>query len=95
MTFVQLVLGLVKPILSRVLVALGLSVVTIVGVDVALTQAKGWITANVGGMSGAMAGLAGLAGLGDALGYVFGAMTFASTLWAIRSATAIYGKGQG
>lgn len=95
MTFVQIILALVKPVLSRVLVALGLSVVTITGVDIVLSEVKGWLVQSVQGLPANAAMLAGLAGAGEALGMVLGAVSFAGTMWAIQSATAIYGKGQG
>lgn len=93
MTFVQVILALVRPILGRVLIALGFSVVTIVGVDVSMQTAKDWIVTNLQGMPANMAQLASLAGAGTALGMIFGAMTFAVTLWTIRQARSLLGTG--
>lgn len=82
---------LARPVLARVLVALGMSVVTITGVTVVVDQVKQEIAFNLGAGPYAALQLAGLAGCWSALGLVFGAMTFAVSYWATTQAVKVLG----
>lgn len=96
-TLLMGLLSLVRPILNRVLAALGFAVVNIVGVSAAIQWGKDEVMAALSGASGLGQGtaaamqLAGLAGVWTGLGLVFGAMTFAGTMFAIRKASSIVG----
>lgn len=85
--------ALAGPILARVLLALGFSVVTITGVSVALGALKSQIVTFLGQSPAALIQLAGLSGLWQGLGLIFGAVTFAVTLWGITSARKVLGVG--
>lgn len=97
MSFLSGLLTLVKPILNRVLAALGFAVVNIAGVSAAIQWGKDQVIQSLSGASGLSAGtaaamqLAGLGGVWTGLGLVFGAMTFAGTMFAIRKASSIVG----
>ncbi len=93
MNFVSLIMLLVRPILGRALVALGFSVLTITGVAASIASLKTAVLSSfaIGGAD--MLGLAGLAGAWVALGAVFGAMTFAVTMFGLRKAVSMVGVG--
>lgn len=84
-------LALAQPILARVLIALGMSVVTIGGVSAVLTDLKQDIVTGIGAGPAAALELAGLLGAWEGLGIVFGAVTFAGTIWGITSARRVLG----
>lgn len=94
MKFGTWLLGLVQPMLAKILVSLGFSVVTITGVTMAIGTVKGLITSNIGGVPAATLNLFLLAGGGVGLNIIFGAMTFLATIWTIQSATKILGTPQ-
>jgi hypothetical protein len=93
MNFLSALVGLTGPIVARVLLTLGFSVVTITGVAVTLTTIKGHIQLSLGQLPTAIAQLAGLAGAWDALALVFGAATFVVSLHVATSATKLVGTG--
>ncbi|MBT9598649.1 MAG: DUF2523 domain-containing protein [Vitreoscilla sp.] len=90
--FLAALATLAGPIAARVLMALGMSVVTIGGVTVALSSVKGSIIGNLGGAPYAALQLAGLMGCWEGLGLIFGAMTFTVSFWSLTQATSILGK---
>lgn len=83
--------GLAVPMVARVLVALGFSVVSITGVAIAWGTVKGQIVSNLSAQAGAYVQLAGLGGVWIALGAIIGAMSFAVAFWGLTSATRIMG----
>lgn len=91
--FLAAIVGLTTPILSRILVALGFSVVTITGVTVVISTLKADVVSNLGAMQLAAVQLVGLGGGWIALGAIFGAMTFCVSYWTLTAATQILGKG--
>lgn len=93
MNFLAALVGLTGPIVARVLITLGFSLVTITGVTVTLTTLKGYVQLNLGQAPLAIVQLAGLAGAWEALGLVFGAATFVAGLWVATSATKLMGSG--
>ena len=70
---------LAGPIAARVLMAMGMGVVTVTGVTAAVDTLKTTILQNLGNGPTAALQLAGLSGCWVALGLVFGAVTFAVT----------------
>lgn len=84
-------LGLLQPALSRILTALGFSVVTILGMEQLLTQLKAMVVQSLGGMSADMFNVFLLAGGGQALGIITGALTTKLLLWQVQNATKILG----
>ena len=70
---------LAGPIAARVLLAMGMGVVTVTGVTAAVDTLKAQIIDNLGAAPMAALQLAGLSGCWVALGLLFGAVTFAVT----------------
>lgn len=83
--------SLAAPIAARVLIALGMSVVTVGGVAASVSALKSYIVSSVG--IGDIAMLAGLAGCWEGLGLIFGSVTFALTFWTATQATKVIGTG--
>ena len=87
--------SLVGPALARVLTALGFSVISIVGFDVAFNQVKDLVVSNLNGLPSSIIGLALYLWIGKGLGIVFGACATKLALWQISNGTRILGKGNG
>lgn len=94
MKFGTFLLALAKPFLAKILLALGFSVVSIVGVDVALGTVKGMIIGNMSGL-GAVIDFALYLWIGKGIGIIFGACATKLALWNIQNATKILGKSNG
>lgn len=84
-------LGMMSPLLAKILIALGFSVVSIVGVQAALQTVKDLMVNNVNSMSSDVLNLFLLSGGGTGLGIIFGAYTTRVLLWQITSAKRILG----
>lgn len=87
--------AMVQPLVSRVLVALGLQVVTITGMTAVFAAIKALFMQHMGQVPNAGFQLALLAGVGPAFGMIFGAIAFRLALWQIQGATKILGTGGG
>lgn len=85
MTWALWLVGLVGPIVSRVLLSLGLSLVAVTGATAAASTLKATILSSFGAMPSAAVQLAGLFGIWEALGVWFGAITFVLTWHAATS----------
>lgn len=83
--------GLAVPMVARVLLALGFSVVSITGVTLAWSTVKAQIVSSLSAQAGAYVQLAGLGGVWVALGAVIGAMSFAVAFWALTASVRIVG----
>ncbi len=94
MKFGTFLLALAKPMLAKILLALGFSVVSIVGVDVALNTVKQMIVSNIGGL-GPIIDFALYLWIGKGIGVIFGACATKLMLWNIQNATKIMGKANG
>lgn len=94
MKFGVFLMGMVQPLLSKILIALGFSVVSIVGVDVALDTVKGMIVSNLSGLGGII-DFALYLWIGKGIGIIFGACATKLMLWNIQNATKILGKSNG
>lgn len=81
--------SLAAPILARVFLALGFAVVTVTGVDQALTFIRSALSTALAGAPMAALQLAGLAGVWIGLGWVLGAVTFTLSLWSLTKAVRI------
>jgi hypothetical protein len=95
MKFGTFLLALVQPILARILIALGFSVVSILGVDATVSQIKSLVIANMGAMDGDIFSLMQYAWIGKGIGIIFGAITTKLVLWSIENATKMLGKNPG
>lgn len=83
--------SMVPSLVGRVMLALGLGVLTITGIDLAWGTLQGTLLSALAGLPADVIGLAGLAGVGDALGYVLGAITARVTLAALTNSARIIG----
>lgn len=86
------VLALVQPLIAKILLALGFSVVTITGFTAVLTQLKQLVLTHLGAVPAAALQLVLLAGVGTAIGMIFGAITTRLVIWQLQNATRILGK---
>ena len=83
--------AMMAPLVARVLMALGFSVVTVVGVSTVLAQLKAMMLAQVMAVPAAGLDLALLAGVGVGGGIIFGAITTKMALYAIANTSRILG----
>jgi Protein of unknown function (DUF2523) len=81
--------GLAGPMFARVLLAIGFSVVTLGGVQAAVSGLKGQLMSYLGAAPSAGLQLAGLAGVWEGLGMVLGAVSFTVSLWGLTKAVRI------
>lgn len=84
-------LAMCEPLIAKVLIALGFSVVTITGMEAIINQLKSSLVADLSSMPADMLAIFQLAGGGTALGMIFGAMATKLTLWGIQNATRLLG----
>lgn len=91
MKFGVFLLAMMEPLLAKVLMALGFSVVSIVGMEAIITQLKSSFVADLQAMPADLLAVFQLAGGGLALGIIFGAMATKLTLWGIQQSTRLLG----
>lgn len=84
-------LALVQPIISRILLALGFSVVTFTGMTAVMSGLASAASAAWGGLAGNMLALAGLAGVGEALSIIMGAVATRVLIWQMTRAVKLMG----
>lgn len=92
MNFAAFLASMAAPIVARVLMALGFSVITVTGVTLAIDQLKTMVVSNIGAAPVAILQLGGMLGAWQGLGMVFGAITFAITLKGLTSLSGWIGK---
>ncbi|MFM2276400.1 MAG: hypothetical protein RL211_2272 [Pseudomonadota bacterium] len=83
--------ALVQPLFAKLLLALGFSVVTITGVDVAVNALRNNLASSVGSLPADLLQLFALGGGNLALGIIMGAVATRLALWQIQSATKVLG----
>lgn len=84
-------LALVKPMLAKILLSLGFSVVSVTGLTLITNQLKTQAITGLGLLGPEMAALFGLAGGPEGLGIILGACTTKLMLWHIQNSTKILG----
>lgn len=87
MNIASWLLALVTPILGRLMVALGASLVTYIGVTEGIRTLIDHAKTAYSGLPSAVLGLAGLAGVNEGLGLILGALVARAALWAIGNST--------
>jgi len=85
-------LAMMQPLVAKVLVSLGFSVVTITGLTAIANNLKSQAVAGLQLVSPATLELFLLTGGAQALGIIFGACTTKLLLWQLQSATKILGS---
>lgn len=88
---VPLLLAIVGSIVGRVLASLGLSVLTIKGVDIVIGQMKDSVVFAVNSLPGDVLAFFLMGGGGVALNLVFAAITFRLTYWGLTHVVRIVG----
>ena len=87
MTLFSFLAAAVGPLAIRILLALGISAVTFVGVDLVVQALVGRVVSSYSGLPAATLQLVSLAGVGQGLGVVLGAVNARLALWSFASAT--------
>jgi cell division protein FtsX len=85
-------LALCEPLLARILLSLGFSIVTVTGFDLSVNAVKNQLIANVNTLPADMLNLFLVSGGGIGLGIIFGAITTRVTLWMIKNSVQMLGK---
>lgn len=93
MGFAQLLMAMVSPLVARVFLALGLSMVSFVGMDLLMNQVIAHAQNAWGGLPAGILQLAGLAGIGQALGIIMGAVLTRVMIWQLSRSTRILSSG--
>lgn len=86
-------IGMVGSIVGRVLVSLGFTVVTVIGVEASIGTMRNFLISSVASLPADVFNLFLLAGGGVALNVILGAISFRLSYWAITKATRIIGVG--
>lgn len=81
--------------IGQALIALGFSVITTVGLDLAIDQLKAQLQQAAGSLGSDALSLFLIAGGGSAIGIVLGAINLRIALWVGTKATRIVGTSQG
>ncbi|MEQ5843002.1 DUF2523 domain-containing protein [Paraburkholderia acidicola] len=68
-------MSLAGPLFIQALVALGVGVLTVVGVDAAFSQLVSWITTGVSGIPADMANVLAMGGVFQGVSYILGAVS--------------------
>jgi hypothetical protein len=91
MNLFAFLIALVGPLMARILVSCGVSLVVMTGALTALSTVKSMVVANIGSLPATAIQLGGLLGIWAAIGLVFGTMTFCIT-W--KSSKGFIGLGK-
>jgi hypothetical protein len=75
MTWATWLLALVQPLIVNALIALGVGVLTVGGIDLAVNQAMSWLQSSVGGLPVDLANLLAMGGIFQGFGYIGGAIS--------------------
>ncbi|KVE77393.1 cobalt ABC transporter permease [Burkholderia cepacia] len=75
MTLAAWLMSLAGPLIVQALIALGVGVLTVTGIDFAVNQALQWVSTNINGLPSDLLNVLALGGVFNALSYVGGAMT--------------------
>lgn len=94
MKFGTWLMALVEPLIGRILVSLGFSVITITGMQAVFDQVKSQVISGVQSLPAATLNLFLYAGGGVGLSIILGACATKLTLWQISSSTKILGRNQ-
>jgi hypothetical protein len=85
-------LSMMQPLLAKILLSLGFSVVSIAGMDALLSTLKAAFVSNINAMPSVWLEFALYLWIGKGIGIIFGALTTKLMLWSIQNATSMLGK---
>lgn len=88
-------LSLIEPMLAKLLLSLGFSVVSIVGMDAILLGIKNQFIADFNSMPADWLNFALYLWIGKGLGIIFGALATKLMLWSAQNATSIMSRSNG
>lgn len=83
---------LLKLLIVRIILATGLTVVSYVGYVIALNELKNYVSNAINSMPSDMLNILLIGGVGQGLGYLFGAFSFAVTTMALEKLTFVFPK---
>lgn len=89
MGFGTFLLAMVQPLVARVLVSLGLSLVTFTGMSMVIDTLTSRAVSAWGGLPASILQLAGLAGIGEALSIITGAVATKILIWQLSKSNRI------
>lgn len=92
MRFGTWLLAMAQPLAAKIMIGLGLSMVSIVGIDSVMGALKTTLIANINSMPVLWLDFALYLWIGKGIGIIFGAMTTRLALWSIQNATSMLGK---
>lgn len=95
MNLATFLMALCQPLIGRILVSLGFSVVTITGFNLVIGEIKSAIVASTNAMPSVTLNLFLIGGGGVAMGIIFGAITTRLMLWQISKSTRLLGINPG
>lgn len=75
MTWATWLLALIQPLVVQALIALGVGVLTVTGIDLAVNQALSWLTTAVGGLGADLASVLAMGGVFQGIGYIGGGIS--------------------
>ncbi|MFC0398595.1 DUF2523 family protein [Paraburkholderia rhizosphaerae] len=75
MTWATWLLALVQPVIVQALIALGVGIMTVTGIDLAINTAMQWLTGAVGGLGADLANVLAIGGVFQGVGYIGGAIS--------------------
>jgi hypothetical protein len=93
MNFAAFLASMTRPLVAKVLMALGFSVVTITGVTASVDTLQNLFMTHMGAVPTAGLQLALLGGAGEGFGLIMGAIATRLALWQIQNGTKILGLG--
>jgi hypothetical protein len=74
-TWATWLLSLVQPLIVQALIALGVGILTVSGIDLAVNQAMSWCTTAVGGIPSDMLNVLAMGGFFQGMSYIGGAIS--------------------
>ncbi len=95
MNLATFLMAICQPLIGRILVSLGFSVVTITGFNLVIDQLKDAVVSSTNALPAVALNLFLISGGGVAMGIVFGAITTRLLLWQITKSTRILGINPG
>lgn len=87
----QFLMSAIGPLVIKALVALGIGLITVKGVDVGMDALINQVRVHANGLPSDMAAIAGRFGLGTGLGMIFGACSFVVSYLAASKAFSFFG----
>lgn len=95
MGFGTFLAAMVPTLVGRVMLTLGMSMITFTGMSIAMDTLTARAVSAWGGLPASIVQLAGLAGIGEALSIVMGAVATRILIWQLTKSTKMMGVNNG